>query len=262
MARIKPIASDTDNASEAMVYANDVLDRTADILVAMGHSPSALAKRFAQTCRRMDNSGDRYEPELAPYVTQLGQILAHWYGDPEYLNARGAPIRLPLRGSRSLTTLITRVMPGKDVKGVIKALIATRTVSQRGAYFRLMRRFVSTAEVSPLAHAQSLTSIRGLLHTVQHNLACSNPDRRLLERKAANLYVPVRLLPSLHQYFKREASALLERLDLMLSECEVPPGREPTTSVHFVTFAHEDPCVTCLEPANGKRARARRRSPR
>ena len=241
------------------MYANDVLDRTADILIAMGHSPSALAKRFAQTCRRMDAPAKRFEPELAPYVTQLGQVLAHWYGDPDYLSARGTPIRLPLRGNRSLATLIARVMPGKDLKAVVKALITTRSVRKRGTYFRPMRRFLSTAEASPLAHAQSLTSIRGLLQTVQHNLACTNPDRRLLERKAANLYVPVRLLPNLHQYFKREATALLERLDLMLSESEVLPGREPTTSVHFVTFAHEDPCVTCLDPATGKRPSAGRR---
>lgn len=259
MARNKPTVSETAEASEAMVYANDVLDRTADILVAMGHSPRALAKRFALTCRRMSEPAGRVQPDLVPYPTQLGHVLAHWYGDPDYLDTSGRPIGLPLSGARSLTALIGRVMPGRDVKAAVTALLTTRTIRRRAAHYHPVRRFVSTAEAFPLAHAQSLNSIRGLLHTVQHNLACANPERRLLERKVANLYVPVRLLPRLHRHFKREVSSLLERLDRLLAECEVPPGREPTTSVHLVTFAHEDPCITCITPPARKSRGARRR---
>ena len=238
--------------------ADEILRRTADILVAMGYSPRDLVARFALLCRPLKEPTRPFDQALLRYVSDLPHILAHWYADADYVDDRGQPLWLALQGKKhSLAKLIQRVLPGSDLHEVVRALILTQTVRRRGRLYRPIRRFMSLTESLSFAHAHSLTSMRGLLRTVQHNISEVEPARRLLERSASNPAIPLRLLGAVQRRLKRDVTALLASEDSYLRELEVTAGSEPCTSVHLVAYAHEDPQVTGTSDAAPRTAAAR-----
>ncbi len=88
-------------------YAQEVLSKSATILVKTGHSPKELARQFARICRAIEEPSQLFDPGAVPYVSGLPHIIAHWYSEPAYLNAKGTPRALSLRGrGRNLAQLI------------------------------------------------------------------------------------------------------------------------------------------------------------
>lgn len=240
--------------------ANEVIDLTVDVLVAMGYSPRELARRFTERCGQKPEPQHSAASVKAAYNTQLGEVLGRWSSERAFLDATGAPLLLPLSGGRvSLTSLIERAVPGTTPRRVVDTLLRGHAIRREGARYRLLLRFMSNATIAPLAHAQSLSSLRGLLKTVRHNRSSTRPAQRLLERKAANYCIPVRKAPAVRQFLKQRGSVWLEKIDTHLTEQAVTPGSEPTISVHVVAFVHEEPHEGDLAEKRKPMRRGRRR---
>jgi hypothetical protein len=202
-------------------------------------------------------------------------IIAHWYADPSFRDPTGKPLLLPLQGSGpTLATLIRRVFPTQSLERVVQSLLATGAVVQRGGLFSPFERWVALNRDAPSVHLNTLVSVSGMLRTVRHNIATTSSNDTLLERSAKNPCIPVRLLPEIHTYFKRELTRILWRFDGYLRSHEVEPGSEPTTQVGLGFYVFEDPLVTgtgleWTEPspensrtrANFRRAARKRRKP-
>ena len=245
-------------SSDPMGYAAEVLERLVDLLITQGHSPSELARRFSQICKTKKAPERALEPITAEYITQLGQILAHWYDDPAYIDESGAPLRLPFRSRHpsgpSFANLIERLMPGQDPAEILELLLQSSTVRQVESMLEPVRRFTSLSESFALTCLQNLLSILGLLRTLQHNLSCKGPAQRLVERKAGNLCIPLREEPAVQTAITRESNAFLERIDSLLMSKSVPAGSEPTVAINVVVFSYEE--VAPLE--NDKAGRPKR----
>lgn len=208
---------------------------------AVGTRHALIAKRLAQIARRVP------EPErlLGAGVKQgallLPNVMTLWHEDPRYRDAASRPLRLKLRArGPSLAQLIRRVWPNGDVRLIAGALVRSGAVQRRGPWYETTGRFVSLREEPPAALAHALISARGLLHTIERNLASRHGEEPLLERRATNGHIPVSALPTIHRYVKREAGNLLSRFDAYLRRFEVPAGSEPTVMVGLAAFAFED----------------------
>lgn len=60
-------------------------------------------------CHGFKEPARRFEPQQLGHITDVPHVIALWHTDPDYLDARGLPIPLPLRSQgRSLYTLIER----------------------------------------------------------------------------------------------------------------------------------------------------------
>jgi hypothetical protein len=117
-------------------YSREFLERLARILVHSGHSPSQLAREFAQVCASLNEPQQHWDPTRPALVTGLPHVIAHWHADPEYLDSRGSPLPLPLRArGPSLTTLISRTLPSSTASEVIESLLALRAVRRRGTRY-------------------------------------------------------------------------------------------------------------------------------
>ena len=137
---------------------------------------------------------------------------------------------------------------------VVRALTRTGAVRRRGKLFFVTGRYVWLTEDGPSVQVHGLTSMTGMLRTVQHNISCDDEHATLLERAAANPSIPVRALPMIHRRLKREVTALLWKIDGYLRRWEVDPGSEPTTRVGIGAYAYEDPIVTGSLPARSRKS--------
>jgi hypothetical protein len=244
-------------------YAQEVLSECAAILVKTGHSPTELERTFREICRRQNEPARPFDPSSMPYVAGLSHIVAHWYADPTFLDHRDQPRPLPLRGrGPCLAKLIRRVLPRERVEAVTESLMRTGAVQRRGRLYAPKDRFVELTHDLSSVHVHGLTSLVGMLRTVQHNISCGDENLKLLERVATNLYVPIRALPEIHRRIKREVTALLWKLDGYLRSWEVEPGSERTTRVAVGAYASEDPIITGAATADPDVPPPRRRSRR
>ena len=227
-------------------YAQEVLNECATILVKTGHSPKELVRTLRQICRALDEPPRPFDPGAIAYVVGLSHVVAHWYSDPAFRDKRNQPLRLPLQGpDPCLAKLVRRVFPLQDVKIVAASLARAGAVKRHGRLYAPTGRYVSLTRDVSSAHIHALTSLVGMLRTVQHNISCPDDEHaRLLERRATSPYVPIRALPQIHRRIKRDMTALLWKLDGYLRSWEVKPGSEPTTHIGVGAYVYEDPSIT------------------
>ena len=153
----------------------------------------------------------------------------------------GQPRRLRLKGSGpSLTKLIRRVTPNGDVNQIAAFLVESGAVQKVGEYFELKSRFIPFRTDAATALFHTVDSVRGLVDTIAHNMACGDADNTWAERTATNRYIPERAAPLVHRYLRRRVEALMSRVDSYLRRWEVEPGTEPTVEIALSASAHEN----------------------
>ena len=117
----------THAVTDSVSYSREFLERLARILVHSGHSPQQLLREFRSVCSALKEPKRRWDPRQLAYIADLPEVIALWHADPQYLDSRGRPIALALRGrGPSLSTLIERVLPKEDPSAVTRSLMRTR----------------------------------------------------------------------------------------------------------------------------------------
>lgn len=218
----RPVQKGNDRSSDRLTYANDVLDRATQVLTAIP-----------------------LDPERVRFVRALTHIMTEWLSDPSCFGSDHKPLRLRLRArGPCLATLILRQLPNDSPEDVAAALVTSGAVHEQGGFYTPVKRYVSLGKNLENARTHSVASWRNHLDTIQYNIGCSDPNRRLVERWASNLHVPIKDLPRIHRGLRRRAGAFVDEIDSFLRDSQVPPGSEPTTCVGLSAFAWEDPMVT------------------
>jgi hypothetical protein len=233
-------------------YSRELLERLARILQHTGHSPKALAKEFTEICRRLDEPIQRWDPSSRLLVADLAHVTAHWYADPDYLDARGAPRALARRGQGpSLTTLVERVLPGREPDAVIDSLVEVHAISRHGVLYRPTGKSLTYSRHRVSARIQGLSALLALLKTVEHNT--THPvGLRLFERAAINPRFPVRALPETYRRLKARADSFLWLTDGDMRQQELPNESSETTRLSIGVYISEDPLVTGAERPRGR----------
>ncbi len=235
-------------------YSREFLERMARILVHSGHSPRQLVREFRGICGALKEPQHRWDPNQLAYFADLPEIIALWHADPQYLDNRGRPIALALRGrGPSLSTLIERVLPDEDPTRVTRSLMRTQGVRRRGRQYLPTDRYFSYPGGS--GHVHGLTALLGMLRTVERNVSGSKKFA-ILERTALNPNFPVSALPAFHRRLKSQAAHVLWGLDgdMRRQEAKNLPGARVRLGVGI--FAFEEPIS---QPRIGRRSRVRGR---
>ncbi|MEP7245433.1 MAG: DUF6502 family protein [Gammaproteobacteria bacterium] len=241
----------TRRAAVGVAYSREFLERLARILVHSGHSPRALSREFADICRKLEEPTRPFNPARLNYISDLPHVIAHWHADPRYLDSRGAPVALPLKArGASVRELISRVLPEADGVAVFKSLVKLGALRRRGTRYLPKDRYLAFNPQRLSAMAHGLTTLLGLLRTVEHNLA-SGARHRLVERAAINPAFPLVALPAFHQRLKPLASEFLWQIDGDMRRREVPGGGKPATRLGVAVFAFENPLAS--EPVRASR---------
>jgi hypothetical protein len=238
-------------------YSREILERLARILQQTGHSPKALAKEFQEICRQLEEPTQRWDPSSRLLVADLAHVTAHWYADPDYFDARGAPKALPRGGKApSLSALIEKVLPGREPDAIIDSLAEVHAISRHGALYRPTGKSLTYSRHRLSARLHGLSALLAMLRTLERNT--SHPiGSRLFERAAINPRFPVRALPATYRRLKSRADNFLCLTDDDMRQTELPKESKDTTRLWVGVYFSEDP------PATGAGAQGRvRKSPR
>jgi hypothetical protein len=228
-------------------YSREFLERLVRILVHSGHSPKQLAREFRDICARLKEPARRWDPTRLAYVADLTHVIAHWYADPQYLDSRGAPLPLPLRGrGPSLCALIERVLPEENAVAVAQSLCRVQGVRRRAGRYVPSGRCIVFPQTSGRFHG--LAALLGMLRTVEHNVAGVKTSA-ILERTAINPSFPVSALPAFHRRLKAQATDFLWNVDGDMRRRENGAAGGARTRLGVGVFAFEEP----LAPDRGAR---------
>lgn len=236
-------------------HSRECLERLARILVSTGHSPRALAREFRDICGQLKEPARRWDAAQLGYLWDLPHVISHWHSDPQYMDASGKPIPLPLRArGPSLSALIARVLPAEDPAAVTASLMKLQGVKRKGALFRPSGRYFPYPTVSARVHG--FTALLGMLRTVEHNVSARRKSPPMLERTALNPSFPVDELPVFHRRLKKEANRILWRMDEQMRHKEASHRGGARVRLGIGIFTFEEPMGV---PGPAKR-RARRRT--
>jgi hypothetical protein len=237
-------------------YSRESLERLARILVRSGHSPKQLTREFREICGGLKEPARRWNPAQLAYFFDLPHVIAHWHADPQYIDSRGVPIPLPLRGrGPSLSALIERALPGESPTAVANSLVRLQGVRRRGNLYVVRGRYFSYRSASGTVHG--LTALMGMLRTVERNLATGRKTIPILERTALNPGFPISELPAFHRRLKAKAAEFLWSVDGDMRRREAAHGKGPTARLGVGVFAFEEPR---RDGASRKRRPRRRKS--
>jgi hypothetical protein len=235
--------SDARTVGSGIGYSWEFLERIAHILVQTGHSPRKLTREFREICGRLKEPTQAWDPAYLGFSADLPHVIARWHADPQFVDAKGVPLALPLRSRRlSLASLVARVLPAEDPDTVIEALIRLRGIRRRG------RLYVPTGKqlhvTGQTGRVHGLMALLGILRTIDYNVARASPRSTILERAAMNPRFPVRALPAFHAWLKRVAPEFLWEADDKMRRSESRWTSGPSTRLGVAVFAFEDPPIT------------------
>lgn len=251
------IALSRDRSSSGVGDASEYLERLARILVHCGQSPKKLQREFATVCRSLKEPTERWDAARLNYVSDLPHVITHWHADSQYLDARGAPLALPLSGrGPSVSSLIRRVLPDAKVEDVIQSLIDLKGIRRRGRLYAPTGQYLSYHQQRVSALAHGLTALLGMLRTLEHNVA-SRREATLFEKTAINPRFPLAELSSFHRRFKSLAGDFIWSIDGDMRRREEKHTSGRRTRLGVGIFAFEDPGFAGMR-RRGKSPRTRR----
>jgi hypothetical protein len=152
---------------------------------------------------------------LYPHASAIGELLTAWHQDPEYLDNRGMPSPIRMRGRRSFRRLADKTVPNMDPKALLMELerIGAVTIDTKGD-IRAQMRSLPVYEDKHLAIQHTLISLDSFIRTLRHNLnsTASNSDQ-LFHRVAWNGDLDAKDIPALKIRVKRHGQNFLESCD-------------------------------------------------
>lgn len=158
------------------------------------------------------------EPAEIPSHNRAARVLAAWQSVRPFVDNRGMPRTLPIRGSRgeaSFTLLVRRFSGDVPYRAVLDELLRAGVVEKVGdAQVRIAAPAPLYPPIAPQALASAAASVVGLLATLRHNLhpACTEPFPQQLVFDAQ---LAASALPELRAAVRRELDAFAARLQAL-----------------------------------------------
>jgi hypothetical protein len=176
------------------------------------------------------------KPPVYSRTATIGELLTAWHQDPQYLDQRGVPVALKMRGTkRSFTKLAAEAVPSVGASALLAQLLRVGAVSvDEGGFIHVRMRSLSVYEDKKLAVDHTLTSLLGFIRTLHHNLGSDvqNSDQ-LFHRVVWSNTLDHSLLPKLKIRLKRQGQNFLESFDSWMLRRTSPTTRHKVSSKRF-----------------------------
>lgn len=237
---IQPKSEDPSDSLDAIVSA--AMELFVRLLVRRGASQRCIQRAFRRAWLRVPRGAAEDGQRASHELIGMSHVLTLWFDDPSYVDARGDPIPLRLRGpAPSLASLIQHVNPGLDPERVLKTLIQANAVRRIGNRYAPRSRAVAFRGVGAPLHARNLRAVLGLLGTMEHNNKPKEKVPAWFEYVAENPRFPVGAREPFDARFRRDAMTFLYNQDsrMLNHERRAKPG-EPTVRMGVGVFRFEE----------------------
>jgi len=210
--------------------AQEAIARFVRVLARHGCTPQHIAQEVLKACRRVPRSWAQTTQPAVPEMDAAAHVLTLWFQDPDYLDSRGNPQPLRLRGGqRSLEALARQVDPKLDVDKILAHLLRQAVLRRSGARYLPRDRVLMFRGSGAPYHARSLETLVAMLSTLEHNSRPRRSTPGWFERFAVNLRVPLAARASFLEWLLRYGNRLLEQADTKLHGYELKRKKgEPT----------------------------------
>lgn len=241
--RYEPAKSKSDTRSDSLdITVSEAMERFVRVLVRRGASQRCIQRAFRRACLLVPRSAAEDGRRASRELIDLGHVLTLWFGDPFYVDSRGDPIPLPLRGpAPSLASLIQHVDPALDAKEVLNTLIRADAVRRVGSRYAPRSRAVAFRGTGAPLHARNFRALLGLLRTLEHNLGPKGSGPAWFEYVAENPRFPVGAREPFDARVREDAMTFLLNQDsrMLNHERKAKPG-EPTVRMGVGVFRFEE----------------------
>jgi Family of unknown function (DUF6502) len=241
--RYEPQESKGDIANGSLdAVVDEAMERFVRVLVRRGVSERSVQRSFRRAWQCVPRDAAEHNRRASRELIDVGHVLTLWFGDPFYVDARGDPLPLPLRGpAPSLASLMQHVDPTLNVTQVLKCLIRADAVRRRGSRYLPRSRAVAFRGTGAPLHARNLRALLGMLRTLEHNLGPKDKDPAWFEYVAENPRFPVGAREPFDARLRQDAMTFLLNQDsqMLNHERKAKPG-EPTVRMGVGVFRFEE----------------------
>ena len=235
------------------------MERFVRVLIRRGVAQGRIRRAFRRAWLHVPKYAAEHNRRASAELIDVGHVLTLWFGDPFYVDARGDPLPLPLRGpAPSLASLVQHVDPTLNVTQVLKCLLRADAVRRRGSRYSPRSRAVAFRGTGAPLHARNLRALLGLLRTIEHNLGPKDKVTAWFEYVAENPRFPVSAREAFDVGLREDAMTFLRNQDsrMLNHERKLKPG-ESTVRMGVGVFRFEE---EVLPHAAAMRRTSRRRS--
>ena len=235
--------------------AQEAVARFVRVLARCGCTPQHIAQEVLKACRRVPRSWAQTPKAAVSEMDAAAHVLTLWFQDPTYLDSKGNPQPLRLRGGeRSLEALARQVDPKLDVDKILAHLLRRAVLRRSGArYLPRDRVLMFRGSGRPIPCPKPTGAGRDVEHVGTQQPARDAQRLAGIEGFAVNARVPVSAISAFDRWLRRHGNRLLEQADGKLHGYE-QKRRKGERTVHIGAGLYR----IGEEPLPSKR-RARRR---
>ena len=218
------------------------MERFVRVLIRRGVSQRAVQRSFRRAWLSVPRDAAEHNRRASRELIDVGHVLTLWFGDPFYVDARGDPLPLPLRGpAPSLSCLIQHVDAKLDPKQVLKTLIRADAVRSTGSRYLPHSRAVAFRGTGAPLHARNLRALLGMLRTLEHNIEPKDKVAPWFEYVAENPRFPVSAREPFDVGLREDAMTFLRNQDsrMLSHQRKAKPG-EPTVRMGVGVYRFEE----------------------
>ncbi len=195
---------------------------------------SALTGIFRRDAKRLhemkitadDRANDRYNRAI--------RVISGWKNDPQFLDNNGVPLPLPRDGEVSFSELIKRYSGDITVKAMLGVLTDSDTVEINSEGLICLVKPAYIPGNDPVDKIGILgTDVSELASTIDHNLTARS-GQLVFQRKVSTAAITPETAEEFERIASQKAQALLEELDLWLSQRELTPEQLKQTERRYV----------------------------
>ena len=186
---------------------------------------TGLSRREVKRVRDLLTDAD---PAPLEKINHASRVLSGWYQDPEFLDARGAPRLLAVKGERGFEGLMRRYARDIPVTAMLKELEQVGSISKTPAgRLRAKSRFYMPAPMDPENILRTGSVVHDIARTIAHNVIREDKPRKF-EGRATNLKVKRSAMRPFREYVEQRGMVLLEDADRWLTDHEAKGPEEKT----------------------------------
>lgn len=154
-------------------------------------------------------------------------VLSIWHNDPDYLDRKLYPKRIRFEGrGPTFRDLVSRVGGDIPPKAMLNELIRAGSVIEEGEKLRVVSRSYIPEPNDPEAILVAGDAIKGLVSTINHNLACEDSEGRFFERRVYSEKLSGDQRPRFRKLARERGELLFRDLNSWLGERESSRGLE------------------------------------
>ncbi|MHB8816471.1 MAG: DUF6502 family protein [Steroidobacteraceae bacterium] len=241
--RYDPIELKRDGPNDSVdAVLDEAMQRFVRVLVRRGASRATVQRAFRRAWLGIPRRIAEQERRAARDLIDVSHVLTLWFGDPFYVDARGDPLPLPLRGpAPSLASLVRHIAPTLNATKVLKCLMRVDAVRRIGSRYAPRSRAVALRGTGAPLHTWNLRALLGMLRTLEHNTEPKDKVPSWFEYVAENPRFPASAREPFDARFREDAMTFLRNQDSrMLNHERKADAGEPTVRMGVGVYRFEE----------------------